>query len=72
MWPGHSLNLQKLSKHISYHSLNLQTLRGVWNLSKIFNGKLVDVLINPANNIVLATRTPGDFRCEKDCSCTLT
>jgi WD40 repeat protein len=65
----HSLNLQML-KMYPEHSLNLQMLQSnlQWSSSQIFNGQQVDVLINEYTGRVLATRRPGDRRCESEMS----
>jgi hypothetical protein len=52
---------------MSDHSLHLQILRGSWSI-QIFNGQLLDVLTNQDTGRVLATRRPGDHRCEKEIS----
>jgi hypothetical protein len=49
------------------HLLPLQILRGSWSI-QIFNGQQLDVLTNQDTGRVLATRRPGDHRCEMEIS----
>jgi hypothetical protein len=48
---------------LSLFRLTEQPLRGVWK-SQILDGRMMEVLINEDDGKVIASRIPGDTRCE--------